>query len=81
MQVHGGAVGVFLLKKRRCLEDGGGFLLQKGVCMSLKPLVNAVERSERVLTLEGLLGGVPAGLRREKGLASDAMSVRERMSG
>lgn len=78
-QIHGTAAGSFLLKKRKCPEGGGGYLVRNGVCVSIKQLAKAVERAEAALDLESLVCRVLAWLCKWDLLASFAKCVREWM--
>lgn len=66
-QVHGGAVGVSLLKKRMRVEGGGGYLVRDGVRVALEQLAEVADRAEAELTLEALCGGLLARLREKEG--------------
>lgn len=74
---HESLVGASLMNKRECVEGGGGYLVQDGVCVTLEQLAETVQRAETALTVEELFGWVLAGLRRGKGLASAAKCVGE----
>lgn len=50
---------LFEVEKR--VEDGGEYLVQEGVWVSLEHLAEKVERVEAVLSPKQLTGGVPAG--------------------
>lgn len=60
--MSGGVVGASLFTKQKCVERPGAFSMQDGVCMSLEQRAEAVEGEKTALLLEGLFGGVLAGL-------------------
>lgn len=45
-EVHDGCVGVFVLRKRKCLKASGGYLRRDGVCLYLGQMWKGAERAE-----------------------------------
>lgn len=51
-EVHGCVVGLFVLKKQKCVESGVGYFVRHAVCLSPQQVSELMERLRAAVLLE-----------------------------
>lgn len=69
-KVHGGVIGASLLRRRKCVEDGGGYFVHDGMCLFSGQSWEGVQRAKAAVPAEPLLGRVLGELFSRERLAS-----------
>lgn len=76
---YGGVSGAPILRKNKCVEEGGGYPVSDGLCLVWGETFQEVERASAAVPVGPLLGGLQVELFNEGQLALFLSCVKERM--